>query len=59
MIGLGLLGIAMTGVVLLITDRLYNGSIIWIVTAAAFGLFAMLWYLIPLARRIKINARSD
>ena len=58
-IGLALLAVAMTGVVLLITDRLYNGSIIWMAAGGAFILFATLWYLIPLGRRARINGDSD
>jgi uncharacterized protein involved in cysteine biosynthesis len=49
-LGLGLLAIAMTGAVLMITDFLY-GSATTIATAAGTALaFAALWYLIPLRR---------
>ncbi len=48
----------MTGAVLLIADRLYNGAIVAIVAAGAFGLILTLWYLVPLVRRLRINARS-
>ena len=48
--GLGLLAIAMTGAVLLVTDVLY-GSTTTIAAAAGVALaFAVLWYVIPLRR---------
>jgi len=50
-VGLGLLGIAMTGAVLFVTDVLYDTPTT-IVAAAGVGLaFAVLWYGVPLRRR--------
>jgi hypothetical protein len=49
-LGLGLLAIAMTGAVLLVTDYLY-GNTTTIAAAIGAGLaFALLWYAIPLRR---------
>jgi hypothetical protein len=42
--GLTLLAIAMTSVVLLITDFLYGGGIAAITTTVLAGLFAVVWY---------------
>ena len=50
--GLGTLALAMTGAVLLVTDFIYASKAL--VAGAAGGtavLFAVLWYLLPLARR--------
>jgi hypothetical protein len=49
-LGLAALAIAMTGVVLLITDVLYDGVGVWVVTAAVAGLIGFLWFLRPLRR---------
>jgi uncharacterized protein involved in cysteine biosynthesis len=50
-VGLGLLGIAMTGAVLFVSDVLYDTAMT-IAAAAAVGIaFAVLWYGVPLRRR--------
>jgi hypothetical protein len=50
--GLACLALAMTGAVLLVTDLLY-GAIATAVTAAlALALFALLWFALPLQRRL-------
>ena len=45
------LALAMIAVVFLITDILYSGWIVAVVTAAAVSVFAWFWYALPLARR--------
>jgi hypothetical protein len=54
-LGLLLLAIAMTGVVLLVTDFLYGSTTTIIASAAVAVAFALIWYAIPLRRL----ARSD
>jgi hypothetical protein len=49
--GLAFLAVAMTGVILLITDVLFGGVTTAVVTAATAILFGVLWYAIPLKRR--------
>jgi hypothetical protein len=50
--GLAFLAAAMTGAVLLITDYIF-GTVATVITAVAAGLmFLILWYLLPLRRRI-------
>jgi uncharacterized protein DUF6328 len=51
-VGLGLLAIAMTGAMLLITDLLYDTTTAVIVTVAVGSAFAALWYLIPVQRLV-------
>ena len=46
--GLGSLGLAMTGVVLLVTDFVFGSPTSVIATAATGGLFAAVWILLPL-----------
>ena len=50
-VGLGLMALAMAGVVLLITDLLFGSTTTAIATAATLAAFAFLWYAVPLARR--------
>ena len=49
--GMGFLAAAIVGVLTLITDYLYGTTTTIIVTAAAAGVFAALWYAVPLRRR--------
>jgi Family of unknown function (DUF6328) len=51
--GLTFVALSMIGVVLLISDLLYNQTTAAIVTAAIAGLFAVVWYVIPLFRRVR------
>lgn len=51
LIGLTLLALAMTGVVLFITDFVLGDRAAIVVTPAVGLLFAVVWYLIPLRRR--------
>jgi hypothetical protein len=48
LIGLTLLALAMTGVALFVTDFLFGDLAAIIVTIGVGGLFAIVWYLIPL-----------
>jgi hypothetical protein len=51
-VGLGFLALAMTGAIMLITDVLYGGVATALTSAAAFSMFAVLWYLLPLRQRL-------
>src|SRR5688500_16949258 len=51
--GLAFLALAMTGAVLLITDVLFGSTATIITAGATLLLFVVLWYLLPLRRRIK------
>ena len=52
-VGLLFLALAMTGVILLITDVLFKTATVVAVTAALGTLFAGLWYVVPLTRRLR------
>jgi O-antigen/teichoic acid export membrane protein len=51
-VGLAFLALAMTGVVMLITDVLFKTATVVVVTVLVAVVFAMLWYVMPLARRL-------
>jgi high-affinity Fe2+/Pb2+ permease len=51
-IGLSFLALAMSGVVLLITDLLYGGAAAAVATGISACGFALLWYGMPLRRRL-------
>jgi hypothetical protein len=51
--GLALLAIAMSGVVFLITDVLYGSTATAVATAGALAAFAVMWYAIPIWRRLR------
>jgi uncharacterized protein DUF6328 len=54
--GLGALAVAMTGVVLLITELVFENRATTIAVTAAIGtMFAVLWYLAPLRRLRKLG----
>jgi hypothetical protein len=55
--GLGFLALAMTGVLMLITDVLYGAVATTIVTAGAASMFAGLWYVLPLRHRVNLATR--
>jgi hypothetical protein len=50
--GLAFLALAMTAVVLLITDVLFGTTATLVATAITFAVFTTLWYLMPLWRRL-------
>ena len=52
-VGLAFVALAMSGVILLITDLLYSETTTAIVTAAIVLVFVVLWYVVPIARRIR------
>jgi hypothetical protein len=52
-VGLGLLGVAMTGAVLFVTDVLYDSLTTTIAAGCVAAAFAVLWYGIPLRRRLR------
>jgi O-antigen/teichoic acid export membrane protein len=52
-VGLGLLGIAMTGAVLFVTDVLYDSATTAIAAGGVAAAFAVLWFGIPLRRRLR------
>jgi hypothetical protein len=51
--GLGLLALAMTGAIMLITDVLYGPVATAITSGAALSFFILFWYALPLRRRFK------
>src|SRR5256714_14461438 len=58
LIGLGFLALAMTGVILLITDVLFKTATVVVVTACVAAMFLTLWYLVPLARRLGADSEE-
>ena len=52
-VGLAFVALAMSGVILLITDLLYKETTTAIVTAAIVLVFVVLWYVLPITRRIR------
>jgi hypothetical protein len=57
-IGLSFLALAMIGVVWLITDVLYGGSVVVTFTAATAAVFVALWYAIPMVMRMTGGGRN-
>lgn len=56
--GLIFLALGMTTVLFLITDVLFSGVAIAVVTGIAAGLFALVWFVVPLVRRLKGSGES-
>lgn len=56
--GLGALALAMVGAVLLVTDFLFGKAATVSVTAVAALLFAVVWYAMPISRRIRFGDRD-
>jgi hypothetical protein len=56
-IGLAFLALAMTGVVLLVTDLLFGIVATVLATSLNLLLFAMLWYILPFRRRMQLERR--
>ena len=46
--GLGCLAVAITGVILLISDFLFGAAMAAVSTSIAFLVFVVLWYVLPL-----------
>ncbi len=53
------LAVAMTCVVFLITDLLFGGLAVALVTAIAAGLFAWFWFALPLMRRMETSGGPE
>jgi hypothetical protein len=53
--GLLLLGISITGAVLLIADFIFDGTPVWLWPGAVGGLLLLLWVLFPLYRRAQLQ----
>jgi hypothetical protein len=53
--GLGFLALAMIGALTLITDLLYGTAMTASVATCATAMFAGLWYLMPLHRRLRLE----
>jgi hypothetical protein len=56
--GLAFVALAMTGVILLITNVLYSDAATATVTAIAGGAFTFVWFVVPLAHRIRHDRRA-
>ena len=53
-VGLGFLALAMVGAIMLITDVVFGATVTVIVASTcAFALYATVWYLLPLRRRLR------
>jgi hypothetical protein len=57
--GLGALALAMVGAVLLITDFLFARETTIVVSALAFAMFAIVWYALPISRRIRYGGGDE
>jgi hypothetical protein len=53
--GLAFLGLAMTGAIMLITDVLFGVVATAAFTAAALAMFVVLWFALPLRRRLRLE----
>lgn len=53
--GLGLLALAMTGAIMLITDVLFGGVATAIVSVMTLLTFVVFWYALPLRRRLSLR----
>jgi membrane-associated HD superfamily phosphohydrolase len=56
--GLGFLAVAMTGALVLIADVLFGGLATVVTGVAAALTFAVLWYALPLKRRLNLKRRE-
>ena len=50
-VGMVFLAIGMTSVVFLVTDMIFKGPITTVVTSVTAGLFALVWFVLPLVRK--------
>jgi len=58
-VGLGFLALAMTGAIVLITDVLFGPFATAAFGLAAAAMFAMLWGVLPLRRRLSLTAAEE
>lgn len=56
--GFAALMVAMTGAVLLVTHFVYSEATAYVATAAIGGLLLLCWYVMPVARRIRVARRT-
>lgn len=56
--GLGALALAMTGAIVLITDVLFGATATIVAGVSALLVFVVLWYLLPLKRRLESDERE-
>jgi Family of unknown function (DUF6328) len=57
--GLGCLALAMTGAIMLVTDLLFGTVATVIATSGALTAFVLLWYVLPLQRRLSLTQKSE
>ena len=50
-VGMVFLAIGMTSVVFLVTDMIFKGPVTAVVTSLTAGLFALVWFVLPLVRK--------
>ena len=50
-VGMVFLAIGMTSVVFLVTDMIFKGPVTAVVTSVTAGLFALVWFVLPLVRK--------
>jgi len=50
-VGMVFLAIGMTSVVFLVTDLIFKGVVTTVVTSLTAGLFALVWFVLPLVRK--------
>jgi peptidoglycan/LPS O-acetylase OafA/YrhL len=58
-LGLTLLAVAMCGVIVLITDFVFDGATAAVAAAALGVTFLMLWYAMPLQRRARLDGEAE
>ena len=58
-VGLGFLSLAMTGVVMVITDLLFHDTTVVLVTGGIALVFALFWFVAPLVRRLTSAGEGD
>jgi hypothetical protein len=56
-VGLAFVAVAIVGVILLISDLLFPGTVAFAVTGTAAGLCVTCWYVVPLRRRSRLGVR--
>jgi hypothetical protein len=57
-VGLSFLALAMTGAIVLITDFLFGGAVTVIAGVGAATTFAVVWYVVPLRRRLSLTGNA-
>ena len=50
-VGMVFLAVGMTSVVFLVTDIIFKGAVTAVVTSLTAGLFALVWFVLPLVRK--------